>query len=279
VTGLTQEQNFLLALSRMVWTKRDAAKVSQLSFSEETITETILLDLKTLYPGNVRVVAYNKPQEAKTGADWIWSFVSADRSRSATMLVQAKRLEDAELEYPGIKRNIGNRTPSVRQIDQLLDTARILGIPAIYAFYNHVSNSSRVPQTCRSLKPTDPNQIFCFGISLAEASIVERTLPDEQFDTHCNHSIPLHCLLCNGGSPKRPLGGTPDLVASGLRRLRDLALGEQTGVSDSGVRQGLHPAVVQALAFEDREADEVESRTDREYPNIAGVVVIEDSEQ
>ena len=151
----------------MVWAKRDAVKKSRLSLSEETITETILLDLKTQYPGNVKVVAYNKPQEAKTGADWIWSFVSADRSRSAAMLVQAKRLEDAELEYPGINRNIGKRVPPVRQIDQLLDTARRLGIPAVYAFYNHVSNKTRVPKTCGSLKPTDPNQVFGFGISVA----------------------------------------------------------------------------------------------------------------
>lgn len=204
---LSQEQSFFLDLSRMVWAKRDAAKKSRLSFSEETITETILLDLKTQYPGNVKVIAYSKPQEAKTGADWIWSFVSADRSKSATMLVQAKRLQDAELKYSGIKRKIGKRVPPVRQIDQLLDTARRLGIPAVYAFYNHVSNTIRVPQKCCSLKSTDPNQVFGFGISVAEAPIVERKLPDERFDTHRDHSIPLHCLLCSGGNSKRPLGG------------------------------------------------------------------------
>lgn len=275
---LSQEQIFLLDLSRMVWTRRDAAKKTRLTFSEETITETILLDLKTRYPGRVRVFAYSKPQEAKTGADWIWSFVSADRSRSATMLVQAKRLDDAELEYPGINRNIGKRTPPVRQIDQLLDTARRLSIPAVYAFYNHVTNSSRVPQTCGSLKPTDLNQIFGFGISVAEAMIVERTLPDEQFDTHRNHSIPLHCLLCSAGNSERRLGGTPELVASGLRRLSGLAQEEASEPRDFGLRQGLHPAVVKALEFDDHEPDEVGSRTDPEFPNIAGVVVLEDSE-
>jgi len=44
---LTTEQIFLLALSRMVWAKRGAAKGAGLPFNEETITETILLDLKT----------------------------------------------------------------------------------------------------------------------------------------------------------------------------------------------------------------------------------------
>ena len=49
-------------------------------------------------------------------------------------------------------------------------------------------------------------------------------------------------------------------------------------MAEFGVRQGLHPAVVQALEFEDLEADEAGSLPVREFPNIAVVVVLEDSE-
>lgn len=276
MSSLTREQVFLLALSRMVWARRDAAKTSGLSFNEETITETILLDLKTSYPGHVQIIAFNKAQEAATGADWLWSFVSADGSKSLTMLVQAKRLEDAEQIYGGIARKIGKRSPPVRQIDQLLATARRQHVPAIYAFYNHVANGSRIPRKCKSLKHADPDQILGFGISLAEASAVSGALPDETFDTHRLHSIPLHCLLCNGGQGLPPGGGTPDMATSGLARLRSETSAEKFDPDELGLLRGLHPVVEFALELSGRPGDDADFATP-DYPReIAGVVVLRD---
>lgn len=277
MSTLTAEQVFLLALARMVWTKRGAAKAASLPFNEETITETLLLDLKTGYPGHVQLVAFNKSQEAKTGADWLWAFVSADGSQSLTMLVQAKRLEDAERIYAGINRNIGKRTPPVRQIDQLLATARTQGVPALYAFYNHVGQTSRVPETCGSLPPGDPGHIDGFGVSLADAHAVEAALPDETFDTHRFHSMPLHCLLCSGGSGTRSDGGTPEMAASGIARLRS-AIAHDTRDGDAlGLREGLHPLVERALGLAERRVEEGEIFGIDEFAGIDGVIVLRDA--
>ncbi|QFS97415.1 hypothetical protein FIV06_08280 [Labrenzia sp. THAF191b] len=275
MSSLSQEQVFLLALSRMVWAKRSAAKSSRLPFNEETITETILLDLKTAYPGQVQVVAFNKAQEAKTGADWLWSFVNVHGTQSLTILVQAKRLEDAEQIYKGINRNIGKRTPPVRQIDQLLATARNQGVPALYAFYNHVTDLSRVPPKCQSLQSDDPNQVLGFGISLAEASAVACALPDESFDVHRVHSIPLHCLLCNVGQGTRPGSGTPERAASGLARLRLTTSLEKLDPDYLGLRRGLHPMVEFALRIAD--GDDFTAMDD--LPDIAGVVILRDTNE
>lgn len=279
MSRLTAEQVFLLDLSRMVWAKRGAAKTAGLPFNEETITETILLELTTAYPGDVQVVAFNKKQEAKTGADWLWSFVCADGSQSLTMLVQAKRLEDAERIYSGINRNIGTRTPPVRQIDQLLATATAQGVPALYAFYNHVSKTSRVPETCQSLPAGHPNHIDGFGISLAEAQAVHRDLPDETFDTHRDHSIPLQCLLCSAGNGTRPGGGTPELAASGIARLRGAIARDASDLEALGLRQGLHPLVEFALSIARRRADGIDDPEVDDVPGIAGVVVLQDAEK
>lgn len=278
MSSLTAEQVFLLGLSRMVWAKRWAAKTAGLPFNEETITETILLDLQTAYPGHVQVVAFNKSQEAKTGADWLWSFINGDGSLSLTMLVQAKRLEDAEKNYAGINRNIGTLTPPVRQIDQLLATATANGVPALYAFYNHLSDTSRVPHSCGSLPSGDPDHLHGFGVSLAEAHTVETNLPDETFDTHRGHSMPLHCLLCSGGRGTRPSGGTPELAASGIARLSAAIARETRDPQHLGLRQGLHPLVEHAIGAASLRAEgiddiEVEGGTD-----IAGVVVLRDRE-
>ena len=149
---LTPEQSCLLDLARTVWSKRGAAKRAGLPYNEETITENMLLDLKLAYPGPVVIVPFSKAKEAKFGADWAWAFVSADGAWSLTMLVQAKRLDDREQAYKGIKRSVGIRMPPVRQIDQLIATAATYGIPPVYAFYNHLGDSSRVPQRCGSIQ-------------------------------------------------------------------------------------------------------------------------------
>lgn len=277
MNSLTKEQVYLLSLSGNVWQKRGAAKLSSLPFNEETITETILLDLKTSYPGSVQIIAFNKSQEAKTGADWLWSFVNSDESQSFTMLVQAKRLEDKEQIYPKINRNIGNRKPSIRQIDQLISTGQQLGIQPAYIFYNHVSDITRVPRTCRSLPPNDPHQVLGFGMSVANASNVRSLLPDETFQAHKVHSIPLHCLLCTQGSGSRPSGGTPEVIATAYNNFNDGAPPERIDRDYVGLQEGLHPLVSRALDLAATRSDSGED-FDLDAPsNVAGVIVLKDS--
>lgn len=275
MSSLTTEQQFLLGLASTVWQKRASAKAALLPFNEETITETILLDLALYYPGSAQVVAFNKTQEAATGADWIWTLVNADGSQSMTMLVQAKRLDDHEKVYKGINRKIGQRQPPVLQIDQLMNAAQYLRVPPIYAFYNHVSDQSRVPTYCRSLTHSDPRQILGFGISLAHAAEVMRALPSEKFDNHCNHSIPMHCLLCTGRSNTNPYGGTPVVAAEAVRRLIERLDSDEPAVD--GLQEGLHPFVEEALARMPGFAESPDGINVDAPPNVAGIVVLRDA--
>lgn len=271
--ALTAEQAFMFALSCRTWGRRAAAKHAGLPYNEETITETILLDLATSYPGNVSIVAYNKVQEAQTGADWLWSFISADGSHSFTMLVQAKRLDDAEQDYSGTNRNVGKIRPPVRQIDRLTTIAAAQGVQAAYAFYNHVSDQSRVPTTCRSLASGDPAHIVGFGISVADAAAVRHILPDESFDSHRAHSIPLHCLLCNGAKDKRAPGGTPVAIARSFMLLRQIEGDDLRNIP--GFQQGIHPTV--KAAFD--QSSRPEGELPREGPpGIAGVIMLRDGD-
>lgn len=276
MSHLTAEQKFLLDLSCSVWRNRCAAKEAGLPFNEETITETILLDLRFCYPGEVKLIAFNKIEEAKSGADWLWAFVSADGSQSFTMLVQAKRLNCAENVYSGINRNVGKANPPVRQIDRLLKTAAALGVPALYIFYNHVTKTDRIPQDCESLPSGNLGHIEGFGISLANALSVNTKLPDGKFDTHCSHSIPLHCLLCNKASGVRPVGGTPEQAARSVDRLGANTVQKDTSTSLFGLRKGLHPIVERALNMSSRGADDVGFSMDESMSGIAGVVFLRD---
>ena len=61
------------------------------SYGEETITETNMLEIHRRLSKRVRVKMFSKPQEGKIGADWEWRIIG--RQRTARMRVQAKRLQ------------------------------------------------------------------------------------------------------------------------------------------------------------------------------------------
>jgi hypothetical protein len=284
---LSPEQDCLLQLARMVWQRRGAAKQAGLPLNEETITETFLLDLKTRYPGRVEIVPFSKAKEAQLGADWAWAFISADKHWSITMLVQAKRLDDRERNYKGINRNIGTRSPPVRQIDQLIQTGARYGIPPIYAFYNHLGTASRVPMRCRSINPASIEQLEGWGISIASAYMTKARLPSESFDTHSMHSIPLHCLLCTWGSGDPGPTGSPGPVGHALNRLGPPPPSGSEGIGPGpdrfAPREGLHPIIRATLNVAEIEnAEEREGMAERlaeEFPGVAGAVILRDGRE
>jgi hypothetical protein len=197
------------------------------------------------------------------------------------MLVQAKVLDLSDFEYPEIARKIG-RTKT-RQIDQLVDSASNLGWPAVYAFYNHLSDESRIPLNCGTLQLADLGTMpATWGISIADAYAVREKLDDQTFDTHRHHSIPLHCLLCSGGKGTRPAGGSPEMALRALRRLRpaDTTEAFRPPLPDRPLNE-LPPIfhIARAVA-EQHPAKGIRNplqSLQKQFPNIAGVVIVRDS--
>lgn len=65
------------------------------SYGEETITESNLLELRRRHPGIITLDTFGKKNEAKKGADWEWHIIG--RARSFGMRVQAKRLQQDDV--------------------------------------------------------------------------------------------------------------------------------------------------------------------------------------
>lgn len=294
MTGLplTPEQMALLAISRTCWRRRGIAKARKLFFSEESVTETILMDLAEIFPGDLAILPFNKNEEGETGADWAWAISNADGTANLPMLVQAKALDLADHAYAELKRTIGKQVPKVRQIDRLLDTAQILGWPAIYAFYNHLTDVTRLPKTCQTLPMIPgPIQDEAWGISFADAAQVRVALDpsnDQTFDSHCVHSRPLICLLCSGGSGARPPRGSPEAVFSALQQLRAMRRHGDAGETELVIRSP-EPVILPRLPlmFAEAEAilaDESPGRRQeriqvlsQQNPGLAGVMILRDS--
>ena len=61
------------------------------SYGEETITETNLLEIRRRHPKLVHIHAFSKRVEATNGADWEWHIIGS--KRTLKMRVQAKRVQ------------------------------------------------------------------------------------------------------------------------------------------------------------------------------------------
>jgi len=93
---------------------------------EETLTDILL----AACGDSVRYARFNRPQEGRVGADWLWWFVDEASGECFGMLVQAKRLK---LERKRWTVNLPYRNGE--QLAALMTTAEHLGVPACYVVY------------------------------------------------------------------------------------------------------------------------------------------------
>jgi len=259
------------------WRWRGTARRAGLPFSEETITETLLLDLATRHPGEISIFAFNTRAEGRTGADWEWCFHDAAGQRFTRMLVQAKVLDNRET-YAHVDRTIGNT--GVRQIDRLLATARERHAPALYAFYNHLNDAGRVPlSACACF-----GCLECWGISVAPAGAVGTLMADgkpgaKRFDAIKAVSAPWLCLLCGQEQERHGRPPLPDAVLAALRRLLDASrealrpLGEFGHIALPEEPERDPPAYFRLRDLDGAARPEI-MRVAAELPGVAGAVMV-----
>ena len=182
----------------------------------------LLLDIAEKFPGIVTIIPFSHSLEARIGADWAWGFVGPDGHSLQGMLVQAKRLDDNDSEYQGLSYQGGQRGSgqSQSQIDRLIESGKQFGLPPIYAFYNHLSDTTRVPaNSCGSLGMISQLMPESWGVTIASAFVVRDALPDKTFDHHRHHSRQLHCLLCSGGTGRQGRLGSAGAAAATLSKM------------------------------------------------------------
>lgn len=281
--SLSPEQRSLLKLAIGVWRDRGQAKQTGRPWSEPTITETFFRDLDASYPGRIDIEIFNARQEGRNGSDWAWAFLSKDGQLNTAMLVQAKKLDNYDTDYPELGHRIGRRKkgPDLRkwQIDVLMKSADELGIPAVYAFYNHLDDETRVPAHCHSIA----HPVESWGISLAAANKVKAIFDDYSFESHKLHSIPLHCLLCTNGEGHLGPSGSPNSVAAALNRLLSEEPAFPGGLPEDPKQvvlptDRLNPLFSSVLRKSDPNRPAKMRLLANRHPNLAGVVVVQDTD-
>lgn len=155
----------------------------RLSYGEETITETNLLEIRRRHPERVHIRTFTKAQEAVTGADWEWHIIG--RKRTAKMRVQAKRIQrDNVLK---IKHEVPTSGAQQRQL--LIEGAAEDNMKPVYCIYCTEQQRSRWKEA--RLWPMYKD--FQAGCLLADASDVPLTTRRlGEIEDNC---IPWHYLF------------------------------------------------------------------------------------
>ena len=171
--GDSTSRNLEFSHCRNVW----------VSYGEETITESNLLEIRRRHPELVRIRTFTKRKEAKTGADWEWHIVG--RRRTVKMRVQAKRLQ-----CNGVLRVKHKVKSSGRQQRSLLIAgARAAKMKPVYCIY-----STEQQRTIWTQPKGQPGyRTFQTGCLLADAADVP--LWTRKLDEVEQKCIPWHFLF------------------------------------------------------------------------------------
>ena len=153
------------------------------SYGEETITESNLLEIRRRHPEVVRVRTFPKPKEAKNGADWEWHIVG--RRRTFKMRVQAKRLQSNGV----LKVKHKVKSSGRQQRCLLIAGARAARMKPVYCIYS--TNQQR--RYWKQPKGRSGDRIFQTGCLLADAADVP--LSTRKLDEVEQKCIPWHYLF------------------------------------------------------------------------------------
>lgn len=153
-----------------------------LNYGEETVTDSVLLDLSLKCGSRVYCRSYKKWQEAQNGADWeLWFRVG---SRGVGCRIQAKRLYP-EGRYRALALKPRSKIPS--QLQRLMSVSRTDRRTPLYVFFTYPA-----PGMTTNVPPTS-------GCLVARASAVAG-LRNTSFAQVHKIAKPWHALVCICGS-------------------------------------------------------------------------------
>ena len=154
-----------------------------MSYGEEAITESNLLEIRRRHPEQVHIRTFTKAEEALKGADWEWHIIG--RERTAKMRVQAKRIQCNDILR--IKHMVASSGLQQRQL--LMDSATEDNMKPVYCIYC-TEEQRRIWKQARRAGRYEGFQAGCLLADASHVPLTTRKL--EEIEARC---IPWHYLF------------------------------------------------------------------------------------
>lgn len=202
------------------WRRIEEGRALNYPLGEETLTDLFIRYLLRLHPANVRIRAYNKREEGKTGADWEWWFRGRTDKRWVGLRVQAKVIAHHKDQFEHLHYKSPSSTE--HQCDKLIREAYAdssmprVPLYCLYSYWNSSAYAALYKCHCRVKSLPDS-----YGCSIMAAEKVQwlRTSISSKAPIGNNvqdtlpHSWPLPSLFCY------PIGGRGTLIDNLLSTL------------------------------------------------------------
>lgn len=181
------------------------------SYGEETITESCLLEIHRRHSAIVKLKTFTKREEAKNGADWEWHLVG--RSYTFKMRVQAKRLAKGASRFSRLLDYRASGAPHT-QIEMLIKDATSHSLYPAICLYS--PNNAKKKWRSRAGLTSPPG--IEFGCLIGDASLVT----DNDHSSLERICLPWHYLVCPRLlAYKRKLRRSPSIPSFAALNSRD----------------------------------------------------------
>ena len=266
---------FIVEFSDKVWRrignirKNFSSKGNRIQYSEETITETLLLELKERFPDAIKVTSFTKPEEAENGADWFW-MIKLPNGKNFRCLVQAKKIDKTGTNF-GSFLTYTAKNQKTSQIDNLINKAPNFHANAVYALYvNSVIKPSKFQHFFAPWIITPGFHVH--GCNIAKASTI-KSRGSNKWHHIINYSLPLASIFCVFDDLK----GSHEIWLNYLFDSKNGLLGngqnEKYFEPDYYVPDEFEQLILGEVS--DESLEKLVSRLGEKYPNLSGFVVVD----
>ena len=186
----------LESLARDTWERLRDARALGIRFGEETLTDLLLLELKRLGSGQIRIIQTPKSIEKTSGTDWEWWVRAPGNAGWYRFAIQAKKLDPKSNRYERLRHRVG----PLLQLDLLKQYARKHSAIPLYCFFNHVDNfdDAKLKQVWRCCEEKrELEQLACTIVPLPVIEWVATPRLSKSFSAVHSHrgAVPWRCLL------------------------------------------------------------------------------------
>lgn len=182
-------------ISRRIWTDINLSKKYNTIYGEETITDSILLELAKLDYFNIRILQTPKSVEAHQGTDWEW-YVGSNTYGWIRYAIQAKKINTKSNCYTSLNHKLGKSPVVEYQINILRTFANTNGAVPLFNFYNYYPNATED----KHWQCSQSFDLELLGWTFTTLKNVEAAIKKRGFRTfdkihQLKNALPIRCLF------------------------------------------------------------------------------------
>lgn len=214
-------------ITRNIWHNINLSNVYGTIYGEETITDSILLELAKQNYFNIRIIQTPKHQEGVRGTDWEW-FVGSYKFGWIRYAIQAKKINPNTFRYDKLNHIVGKPPNAIAQSKLLRKYSNVNGAIPLYNFYNYYSNVNEKDHwnCCQTFEKELLGWTFTTLANVEKAISIRGYRSFDQIHKFKN-TLPIRCLFnCSYFKSiyqdKNTIGGTGKFLNESFRKVARL---------------------------------------------------------